>query len=78
MTGKELILYILENNLEDEVIFKNGTVSGFMTSQELASKFYVGIETINIWVRLGWIDGINIGGTIYFLKNTEDPRKRMK
>ena len=77
MTGKELILYILENDLEDEVIFNNGTFTGFVTAQELASEFDVGIETINIWVRLGWIEGIKVGEHLYFRKGTVDPRKRM-
>lgn len=78
MTGKELILYILKNNLEDEVIFQNGTFTGFMSTQEVANKFNVGLETINIWVRLGWIEGINIGGSMYFLRDVADPRNTIE
>ena len=77
MTGKELIIYILKNNLEDEVVFLNGTFIGFMTIEETAQKFDVGVETIKIWYKLGWIDGIKFGDTLYFLKDTSDPRKRM-
>ena len=48
-----------------------------MTIEEIAQKFDVGVETIKIWYKLGWIDGIKFGDTLYFLKDTSDPRKRM-
>ena len=49
MTGKELIVYILQNDLEDEVIFQNNRFIGFASEEELASKFSVGVETIKWW-----------------------------
>ena len=36
MTGKELILYILQNNLENEQVFRNGIFIGFMDETETA------------------------------------------
>ena len=43
MTGKELILYILENNLQDELIYDNSRVGeellGFITLTAAAAKF---------------------------------------
>jgi len=74
MTGKDLIIYILQHNLEDEVIFENGGFKGFMTEKELASKFGVGRETVKLWYEFGWIEGIQIGESIFFTLDTPDPR----
>ena len=67
LTGRDLILYILEHNLENEPVIKNGTFIGFITAGEAASKFHVGIETINLWVKLNMLNGIKIGNEIYIL-----------
>lgn len=78
MTGKELILYILQNNLEDTVVLKDGIFIGFMTESEAAVKFGVGIETIRAWYYCGWLKGTQIGETLYFLKDVADPRAKLK
>ena len=52
MTGKELILYILENNLEDSEIFKDGRFLDFLTVSEAAVKFNVGEATVKTWLDL--------------------------
>lgn len=75
MTGKDLILYILQNNLEDEVVLKDGFFVGFMDETEAAAKFGVGVWTIRAWHALGVIDGIASGDKLYFLKSMPDPRK---
>lgn len=75
MTGKELILYILQNNLENEVVLDNGVFVGFMDEKEAAAKFGVGVETIRAWHSLGMLNGFQDGEKLYFLKNTPDPRK---
>ena len=49
MTGKELILYILQNNLENTVVMQDGMFIGFMTEEEAAVKFNVGVATIRGW-----------------------------
>lgn len=74
MTGKELIVYILQNDLEDEVIFQNNRFIGFASEEELASKFSVGVETIKWWYSLGWIKGVKIGKSIFFPAGITDPR----
>ena len=74
MTGRELIIYILENNLEDEVIFKNGTIIGFVSLQEAAVKFGVGTSTVATWVKLNMINHIFIGDAIYIPVNAERPK----
>lgn len=53
MTGKELILYILQNNLENEVVIKNGLLISLLDDREAAIKFNVGIATIKAWRKYG-------------------------
>lgn len=60
MTGKELILYILQNNLENEVVLKDGQLICFLTDEEVAIKFNVGLSTIKIWRKYGYNN--KIGG----------------
>lgn len=65
MTGRDLIIYILQNNLEDEVIFEDGKIPGYMTLSEAALKFGVTSLTVYIWYEAGNIPGLPIGNTIY-------------
>lgn len=76
MTGRDLILYILENHLEDEEIFKDGKFIGFMTVAEAAIKFEVGFETVIAWYKLGMLPGIPIGSEFYIPANIDDPRNK--
>ena len=71
MTGRELIVFIMQNKLEDKVILE------LMSEAEAAAKFDVGVATIRVWYEYGYITGgLNIGGTLYLLKDTPDPRNR--
>lgn len=74
MTGKELIVYILQNNLENTVVLEDGFFTGFMTESEAAVKFCVGLSTIRIWHQCGLIKGIKVGDSLYFRKDVADPR----
>ena len=78
MTGRDLILYILENNLENEQVIKDGVFIWLMNEIEAAAKFNVGVATIRAWYVYGKLDGILIGGQLYFLRNTADQRKDEK
>ena len=69
MTGRDLIIYILENNLEDEEIFKNGNPLGFVNILEAAKQFDVGIFTIKAWIDNKTIPYIKIGDEIYVQTN---------
>ena len=69
MTGKDLILYILQNKLENEPVIKNGKFIGFISAAEAAEKFEVGIETIKLWLDYGYIEGVKDGDDIYILSN---------
>lgn len=66
MTGRELIVYILENHLEDEPVFQNGTFVGYMSDRKFAETLDVGLATIHAWALLGRLkDAILIGDTVY-------------
>lgn len=65
MTGKDLIIYILANNLENEPVFKDGKFIGFITAAEAAEKLNVGVATIYALVGLEMMEGIFIGETVY-------------
>lgn len=65
MTGRELIMYILQNNLEDKPVLEDGKFVGFLTVEEVAVKFNVGPATIKTWIALGLLEGMSIGNTIY-------------
>lgn len=78
MTGKELILYILQNNLENTVVLEGGLFIGFMDEQEAATKFNVGVATIRGWYHCKWLTGTKIGDSLYFRKDVADPRITIK
>lgn len=73
MTGRELILYILSNGLEDEPVFKDGKFIGFITAGEAAVKMNVGVPTIYVWVTQHKLEGVLIGDTLYIQDNFKLP-----
>lgn len=76
MTGRDLIIYILENHLEDEPVIQGNKILGFLTLDEAAVKFEVGSTTVRVWYQLGLIDGFDIGGNVFVLKNAEPRIKK--
>lgn len=75
MTGRELVLYILENKLEDAPIYENGRFLCFMTDEEAAEKFGVGVATIHVWISQGLLEGIKIVKDIYIPWNATNPKE---
>lgn len=75
MTGKELIMYILQNDLENEIAIKDGIFVWLMNEDEAAVRFDVGVSTIRAWYICGMLSGTKIGDRLYFLRNIGDPRK---
>lgn len=67
MTGRELIIYILQNNLEDEVVIDTESV------EEVALYYGVGISTVKAWYEMGRIDGIKINDTLYLFRTPRIP-----
>lgn len=78
MTGRELILYILANGLEDEPVYKDGKLLGFVTSGEAASKMDVGVATICAWIHQGLLDCVVIGNSIYIPAGFKSPFERVR
>ena len=77
MTGRDLIMYILSNGLEDQPVFEDGKFIGFMTMNEAAVKFEVGTATIRVWVNDGLLPGIRIGDVIYIPADTKSPKEKL-
>lgn len=77
MTGRDLIIYILTNGLEDEPIIEDGTIVmknlGFMPLDEAALKLKVGFSTIISLLMRGDITGSRIGGKTYILTSSIQP-----
>lgn len=65
LTGRDLIIYILQNDLEDAPVFEDGRLLGFMTALEAAVKFEVTTATIKVWVKRGQLQGFQIGNELY-------------
>ena len=78
MTGRELVIYILENGLEnEEILDKEGKPAGMMTPEEAAEKFGVPIATLMAWLGTGKVMSFLIGDTHYIPRNAENPNKWM-
>ena len=71
MTGRDLILYILSNQLEDEPVFKDGKFIGFMSVEEAAAKLSVGTATVRTLVHLQRLEGVNVNQGLYIPANFE-------
>lgn len=65
MTCRDLILYILENGLEDEPVFKDGKFIGFLTPNEAAEEVGTGIATIYALAKEGNIPNVMIKEGLY-------------
>lgn len=75
MTGRDLIMYILMNGLEDEPIVKNGKFIGLLSANEVAGQVGTGVETVRAWVNLGIMEGVHISEGDYIFANYTSPYK---
>lgn len=78
MTGRDLILYILQNGLENEPMYKDGHLLGFMNVVEAAIKFDVAESTIRAWMDIGRLHYIRIGTYFFIPAESKDPRDILK
>lgn len=65
MTGRELIIYILKNGLEDKPIFGEGAFFDFMSEEEFAARMEVGVATVRAWIEIGFLTAVRIGDAYY-------------
>lgn len=77
MTGREMILYILSNGLENEPVVKDGRLVGFMSIDEAAARMNVGSATIHVWVWQKQLPFVSIGDTIYIPANAKSPLEQV-
>lgn len=75
MTGKELIMYILKNDLVDKDLFSGDIAASqlFITPTEAAVKWHTGVSTVKALMELGKVKGLKIGDQYYVLATEKDP-----
>ena len=66
MTGRDLIVYILSNGLENNPVFKDGKFIGFISAGEAAAKLNVGVATICALVAQGKLEGFILATCFIF------------
>lgn len=71
MTGRELIIYILENHLEDEPVIQGDKILGFLDINEAAQKFNVGPATVFAYTTLGYLKHDVLHKTLLIPANAE-------
>ena len=71
MTGRDLIIYILKNGLENKPVFENGRFIGLSTVEETAERMGVGIATVYAWMHYDRLDWVAIGDAIYIPENAK-------
>ena len=74
MTGRDLIIYILENKLEDELVFKDGRFIGYITAEEAAARMNVGVATVYAMINLELLHCITVGNMTFIPNNFEPPQ----
>ena len=76
MTGRELIIYILQNGLEDKPIFENHKLIAHLTVEEFAVKHGVGMATVYAWIWEHKVEPLVIG-TRYYIPLTAVPPTKL-
>lgn len=66
MTGKDLIFYILKNDLENELFSIPENIE-FLTVDEYAVKLGMGIDSVKTKITLGILSTVIINGKSYIL-----------
>lgn len=70
MTGKDLIVYILQNNLENEPVIHDGKLLGFLSIEEAAVKMDYGVSSVVACIALGKIPGYELKSGVYIPENS--------
>ena len=65
MNGRELIIYILKNNLEDEEVFSEEFWARMPSPMTVAIKFNVGVATVDTWIANKQLEAIEFNGKTY-------------
>lgn len=70
MTGRDLIIYILQNHLEDTEILTDSNHM-FLTVEEAAVKYGTGVAAIKAMINRNILKGMKIGET-YLILNVDE------
>ena len=65
MTGRDLIILILNNHLEDTVVFEDLRSLGLYSIEEAAVKLHIGTESIKAQCSIDAIRHLKIGDETY-------------
>ena len=76
MTGKDLIIYILKNDLENENI-EYILTQMFLTKERVAIRLGVGVETVKTMAQLDLLPSITINGEIYIFNDYEKKKDNL-
>ncbi len=76
MTGRELILYIVENHLEDFEMFDDNMLPKVMTVDETALKWGCGPSTVKALIDMGTVKGIKTKTMYLVLMSNKNPFKK--
>lgn len=75
MTGREFMIYILENHLEDTIIVPDEKfLVNFMSKGEAAEMFGVGLATLHAWIEFGLVPTVTIKGIVYIPRDVKNPK----
>lgn len=72
MKGRDLIIYILENGLENEEVMSEKFLSFMPTIESVAVAFNVGTATVQAWLDNDCLEGIESHGQIYIFPSSLD------
>lgn len=77
-TGRDLIVYIMENHLENVPVLNEEFFKGFKTVGAVAEYFNVGIATVEVWYNEGILDGFKINDKVYISPKSIDRLKQIR
>lgn len=76
MTGRDLIIYILENHLEDVEIFNDETKPFLVPLDKAAVELGCGLAGVKALFSIGKIKGIRLNGKYYIFSTEIERAKR--
>ena len=76
MTGRDLIVYILESHLEDVELFSDVTKPFLIPLEKAAVELECGMATVMTLLSIGKIKGIRLNGKYYIFSTEIERAKR--
>ena len=76
MTGRDLIVYILESHLEDVELFSDVTKPFLIPLEKAAVELECGMATVMTLLSIGKIKGIRLNGEYYIFSTEIERAKR--